>query len=60
MQNRLRSWPLWVALAALVTFVVKEIWNVDINDKVNAFMDLLLPALVAFGVVNNPKDPDHF
>lgn len=55
-QNRFKSWALWLALAALVVFVVKEVWGVDIGDKVDQAMNLLLPVLVALGIINNPTD----
>ncbi len=60
MQNRFKSWALWLSLAALIIFAVKEVWGVDVSDKVNAFMDVLLPVLVAFGIINNPTDKEHF
>ena len=60
MQNRFRSWALWLSIAALVVYVVKEFWGVDISDKVNGLLDVLLPVLVAFGIINNPTDKDHF
>lgn len=58
-QNRLKSWALWTSLAALVVFCVKEFAGVDISDTVNGLMDVLLPVLVAFGIVNNPTAKDH-
>ena len=58
MQNRLKSWALWLALAALVVWIVKTFWQLDIAEPVNQFMNLLLPLLVAFGIVNNPTNPD--
>ena len=54
--NRLKSWALWVSIAALVVFCVKEFANVDISETVNGLLDVLLPVLVAFGIVNNPTD----
>ena len=59
MQNflkRFKSWALWLSLAALVVFCVKEFGGVDISDTVNDLMNVLLPVLVAFGIVNNPTD----
>ncbi len=53
---RFRSWALWLALAALVTFCVKEFSGADISGTVEGFMNVLLPVLVAFGIVNNPTD----
>lgn len=58
-QNRFRSWALWVAIAALVVFCVKEFAGVDISDTVNGLLDVLLPVLVGFGIVNNPTDRSH-
>lgn len=54
--KRFRSWPLWLSLAALVTFCVKEFGGVDIAATVDGFMNVLLPILVAFGIINNPTD----
>lgn len=58
--ERFKSWALWLALASLVVFCAKEFGGVDISVKVNGFMDVLLPLLVAFGIVNNPTDRTHF
>ena len=60
MQNRFRSWALWLSMAALVVWCVKTFWGLDIGDKVSEFLDLLLPVLIAFGIVNNPTDGQHF
>ena len=54
MQNRLKSPALWTAIAALIVFCVKEFAGIDISDTVNGLMNVLLPVLVAFGIVNNP------
>lgn len=59
MQNRLQSWALWTSIAALVVFCVKTFWGLDISETVNSFLDVLLPVLVAFGIVNNPTDKYH-
>ena len=59
MQNRLKSWALWLSIGALVVFLVKQFVGLDISETVNGFLDVLLPVLVAFGVVNNPTDRDH-
>lgn len=56
---RFKSWALWLALAALVVFCVKEFGGVDISSTVNGLLDVLLPVLVAFGIVNNPTDRSH-
>lgn len=56
LQSRLRSWPLWTALGALVVFCVKEFAGLDIHDTVDGLLNVLLPVLVAFGVVNDPTN----
>ena len=56
---RFKSWALWLAIAALVVFCVKEFAGVDISDTVDGLLDCLLPILIAFGVVNNPTDRTH-
>ena len=53
---RFRSWALWLSLSALAVFCIKEIWGIDVSDTVDHFMNLLLPVLVAFGIINNPTD----
>ena len=58
MQNRLKSWPLWTSLAALVVFCVKEFAKIDIEETVNGLLNVLLPVLVGFGIINNPTNPD--
>ena len=57
---RFKSWALWMSLAALVVFCVKQFAGIDISETVNGFLDVLLPLLVAFGVVNNPTDQNNF
>ena len=58
--ERFKSWALWTAIAALVVFCVKEFAGVDISDTVDGLLNVLLPVLVAFGIVNNPTDRGHF
>lgn len=58
-QNRLKSWALWLSVAALIVFLVKTFCKIDISDTVNGFMNVLLPVLVGFGIVNNPTDARH-
>ena len=53
-QNRLKSWALWTSIAALVVFCVKQFAGLDIGETVNGLLDVLLPVLVGFGIVNNP------
>ena len=58
--SRFKSWAVWVALGALIVFCVKEFGGIDISGTVNGLLDVLLPLLVAFGIVNNPTDKSHF
>lgn len=55
-QNRFKSWALWLAVAALVVYIVREFVGIDISETVNGFMDVLLPVLIAFGIVNDPTN----
>ena len=58
--NRFKSWAVWLSIGALVVFCVKEFGGIDISNTVNGLLDVLLPLLVAFGIVNNPTDSKHF
>lgn len=58
--ERFKSWALWTAIAALVVFCVKEFAGVDISGTVDGLLNVLLPVLVAFGIVNNPTDRENF
>ena len=57
---RFKSWAVWLSIAALVVFCVKEFAGVDIANIVDGLLNVLLPLLVAFGIVNNPTDKNHF
>ena len=58
--ERFKSWPLWTSIAALIVFCVKEFAGIDISTTVDGLLNVLLPVLVAFGIVNNPTDREHF
>lgn len=58
--GRFKSWALWLSIAALVVFCAKEFAGVDISETVDGLMNVLLPVLVAFGIVNNPTDQQNF
>ena len=53
-QSRWKSWALWTSIAALIVLCVKEFAGIDISKTVEGLLNVLLPVLVAFGVVNNP------
>ena len=57
-QNRFKSWALWVSIAALIVFMVKTVWKIDISETVDGFLDVLLPVVVGFGIVNDPTSKD--
>ena len=59
MLQRLKSPVLWLAAAALIAFITKEWLGFEI-PKFDEFIELLLAVLIAFGVVNNPTDKEHF
>lgn len=58
--NRFKSWAVWLSIGALVVFCAKEFGGIDISGKVDGLLDVMLPVLVAFGIVNNPTDSKHF
>ena len=58
-QNRFKSWALWPSIAALVVWFVKEFAGIDISTDMNAFLNVALPVLVGFGIVNNPTDGEN-
>ena len=58
--NRFKSWAVWLSIGSLVVFCAKEFCGIDISNTVNGLLDVLLPLLVAFGIVNNPTDRSHF
>lgn len=58
--SRFKSWAVWMSIGALVVFCVKEFAGVDISTTVDGLLNVLLPVLVAFGIVNNPTDSKHF
>ena len=58
-KTRFQSWALWTSVAALIVFCVKEFAGIDISETVDGLLNVLLPVLVAFGLVNNPTDKYH-
>ncbi len=58
MQNRFQSWTLWLALSALVAFVILNTTGMDIAEPISILMSLLLPVMVGFGIVNDPTTYD--
>ena len=60
MQNRMRSPVLWIALAALIVTCAEVFFRIDISEQVNHVLEAVLMVLIAFGIVNNPTEKDHF
>ena len=63
-QNRWKSKAAWVATLALVGFLLGN-WGlfetIGLTDQGwQTFVELLLAALAAFGVFNNPTSQDQF
>ena len=58
--SRFKSWAVWLSIGALIVFLAKEFYGIDISGTVNGLLDVLLTLLVAFGIVNNPTDSKHF
>ena len=54
--KRFKSKALWISLAALIIFCAKCFCGVDISYEVDGLLNVALPVLVAFGVINNPTD----
>ena len=55
LKEKTKSWALWLSISALIVFCVKEFTGADINDTINGLLNVLLPVLIGFGVVNNPN-----
>ena len=51
-----KSWALWMSIAALIIYVCKTVCKIDIEDWVNGLMDVLLPVMIGFGLINNPNE----
>jgi len=60
MQSRLRSKYLWVAIFALVAFILGNYGLYDAigmtNESFQTFVDMLLNIAVLVGIINNPTD----
>ncbi len=57
-QSRWKSWALWTSIAALAAFCLKEFGGLDVSDKLDGLLNVLLPVLTAFGIVNDPTRAD--
>lgn len=58
-KNRLRNYPLWVAVAALVLLLLKT-FGIEINEgQYEELVNAILGVLVLAGIVNNPVTSDR-
>ena len=58
--DRIKSPALWTSLAALIVFCVKTFCDMDISQSLDGLLNVLLPVLAAFGILNNPTDRKCF
>ena len=58
--SRFKSWAVWLSIGALIVFCVKEFGGIDISGTVDGLLNVMLPVLVGFGIVNNPADRGKF
>ncbi len=61
-QNRWRSAPLWIALAAQLIglLVVLGVIDAGQSEALNGLIIVICEALTAFGVLNNPTSKNTF
>ena len=61
-QNRLKSPVVWAAVVAqiLTVLIVLDVINVAQQETINQVVAAVLQLLVAFGVINNPRDAENF
>lgn len=58
MQNRWRSYVLWVAIAALVGMGLMDAGVLGSLDKYNVYVEKVLYIAVLIGLINNPTDKE--
>jgi uncharacterized membrane protein len=61
-QNRFKSPVVWAAVVAqiLTILIVLDVINVAQQESINQVVAAVLQLLIAFGVLNNPRDADNF
>jgi len=59
MQNRLKSWPLWTSIFALIAFCSKMYFGYTIPG-VDELVNLILPVVAGLGIVNDPTNSKKF
>jgi len=60
-QNRFKSWALWLSVAGAVWTILSALKiNVGIEEGTfKTILDCIGTILIAFGIVNNPTDPEN-
>jgi len=61
---RLRSWAVWLSVLGALGVVLNstgvfEMWGID-SDEWNVCVNAVGSVLIAFGILNNPTDREHF
>ncbi len=61
-QNRFKSPVVWAAVVAqiLTILIVVDVINVAQQESINQVVAAVLQLLIAFGVLNNPRDAGNF
>ena len=63
MQNRFKSWALWVGVAGALWTVASLFGLTEAigltQEKFTKILDAVGVILIGFGIVNNPTDPEH-
>lgn len=64
LKDRLRSWAVWLSVLGAVGVVLNSLgifekWGID-STAWNVCVNALGSILIAFGILNNPTDRDHF
>jgi hypothetical protein len=54
-QQWYKSWAVWTSLAGLVAYIARTVFGQDIAPWLTGLLDVLLPVLIAFGIINNPN-----
>lgn len=63
MQSRFKSWALWLSVAGAVWTIASAFGVPDAigltEGTFKTVLDAIGAILIAFGIVNNPTDPEH-
>ena len=51
-----KRWALWMSIAALIVYVCNTVCTIDIDAWLNGLMDVLLPGMIGFCLINNPNE----